>query len=82
MVRPSGVLGLFVRLQQRVTDLNRPFKDSRSNRAKTVGVCEFHGTMAGNRWQGRVLALAALGYGVALWVTFHLIKGDRNIEES
>ena len=38
--------------------------------------------MAGNRWQGRVLALAALGYGVALWVTFHLIKGDRNIEES
>ena len=26
--------------------------------------------------------LAALGYGVALWVTFHLIKGARHIEES
>lgn len=26
--------------------------------------------------------LAALGYGLALWLTFHLIKGARNIEES
>ena len=26
--------------------------------------------------------LAALGYAVALWVTFHLIKGARNIEET
>jgi ubiquinone biosynthesis protein len=25
--------------------------------------------------------LAALGYGLALWLTFHLIKGVRNIEE-
>ena len=26
--------------------------------------------------------LAALGYGLALWLTFHLIKGARNIEEN
>jgi ubiquinone biosynthesis protein len=26
--------------------------------------------------------LAALGYGLALWLTFHLVKGARNIEES
>jgi ubiquinone biosynthesis protein len=26
--------------------------------------------------------LAALGYGLALWLTFHLVKGARNIEDS
>jgi ubiquinone biosynthesis protein len=26
--------------------------------------------------------LAALGYGLALWLTFHLVKGARDIEDS